>query len=264
DAQSLERRPPGQANFKLKWEHAVKKPGNDERQRAREQQSEQAPDNTERERLRQISSEHMPVVAAQTLKDGDGLYLLLDEDTGHARNPDPSQDQDHQPGKAQLSLHALQYLIREVLHVAEPPYPVMSLRREIALQSFQQRLILPLARFEKARVPHKAAEPGQPRPGRIRVVHHHARERPDIDPVTRHLLDHTTHDECQPSHSGLIADLEVELRQQSGWQERAAALQHRVRVTGAARQPHLAVQRELLLNSLQYYCDGPRVRIVHR
>src|SRR5262245_13202151 len=206
----------------------------------------------------------MPVVAAQTFEDGDGPQLLLDKDPGHARNADPAQDQDHQAGKAQLSLHALQYLIREVLHVAEPPYPVMSLWREIALQSFQQRLILSLARSEKTRVPHKAAEPGQPRPNRIRVVHHHARERPDIDPITRHLLDHSTHSECQPPHSDLIADLEAELRQQAGWQERAAALQHRVRVTGAACQSHLAVQRELLLNSLQYNHDGPPVRIVHR
>src|SRR5262245_57803839 len=206
----------------------------------------------------------MPVVAAQTFEDGDGPQLLLDKDPGHARNADPAQDQDHQAGKAQLSLHALQYLIREVLHVAEPPYPVMSLWREIALQSFQQRLILSLARSEKTRVPHKAAEPGQPRPNRIRVVHHHARERPDIDPIARHILDHSTHCECQPPHSDLIADLEVELRHQSAGQKRAAALQHRVRVTGAACQSHLAVQRELLLNSLQYYHDGPPVRIVHR
>src|SRR5262245_13206091 len=206
----------------------------------------------------------MPVVAAQTFEDGDGPQLLLDKDPGHARNADPAQDQDHQAGKAQLSLHALQYLIREVLHVAEPPYPVMSLWREIALQSFQQRLILSLARSEKTRVPHKAAEPGQPRPNRIRVVHHHARERPDIDPIARHILDHSTHCECQPPHSDLIADLEVELRHQSAGQKRAAALQHRVRVTGAACQSHLAVQRELLLNSLQYYRDGPPVRIVHR
>src|SRR5262245_46213521 len=164
----------------------------------------------------------MPVVAAQTFEDGDGLHLLLYEDPSHARNTDPAQDQDHQSGEAQLSFHALQYLIREILHAAERPQPVRPFRLEIALQFLQQRLILPLARFEKFRIPQKTAEAGKSSPGRVRVVHHRAWKWSEIDPIARRLLDRPAHSESQPAEVDLITDLEVELRHQNGRQEYAS------------------------------------------
>src|SRR5215471_20189555 len=100
------------------------------------------------------------------------------------------------------------------------------MRPEIALQPLQQRLIPPLARFEKTRVPHKAAEFGQPRLGRIGVIRHHTREWPGIDPIARHILDRSADSECQQPEIDLIADLETELHHQSGWQEYAVSPQH--------------------------------------
>src|SRR5215468_12254212 len=100
------------------------------------------------------------------------------------------------------------------------------MRLEIALQPLQQRLILPLARFEKTRAPHRAAEFGQPRRLRIGVIRHHAWEGPGIDPIARHILDRSADSECQQPEIDLIADLETELRHQSGWQEYAVSTQH--------------------------------------
>src|SRR5215510_5543166 len=121
------------------------------------------------------------------------------------------------------------------------------MRLEIALQPLQQRPILPLARFEETRVPRKAAESGQPRLGRVGVIRHQAREGPRIDPIARHILDRSADSECQQPEIDLIADLETELRHQSGWQEYAVSPQHCVGVPCPVRQLYLAVQRVLLL-----------------
>src|SRR5262245_12730018 len=99
------------------------------------------------------------------------------------------------------------------------------MRPEIALQPLHQRPILPLARFEKTRVPHKAAESGHPRLGRIGVIRYHARKGPGIDPIARHILDCSADSECQEPEIDLIADLEAELRHQSGRQEYAVSTQ---------------------------------------
>ncbi len=70
--------------------------------------------------------------------------------------------------------------------------------------------------------------------------------------------DHAADLERLGADENLVADLEVELREQFRPDERATIAQQLVRVRDAVAERHRALQRELLLHGVQFHHLQPR------